>query len=172
MAQLNTRGTLTRSRWDYFESSDGWAFVDASVPSGVLGCYLANNSTGATSLDVYSMEFSATVATTWWAIVFVPPLILTPVTPIVTGISPIQTDHAAIPGALGAYNAIASNFIRIARFAAPTNTILLNPLGNMTFISLPPGWALSAFADPVVSTQEVGMTVWYQEVLDNISPAR
>jgi hypothetical protein len=137
-----------------------------------VGCYLANNSAGGTALDIYSLNFTASVATTWWAIVLLPPIVVSPVTPLSSDISPVQVDRAGLPGVLGAYSALSSPYRRIANWAAPVSDILLNPLGTMFWVSLPPGWAISAYADGGAGPLIISMTVWYQEVLDNISPAR
>lgn len=171
MAQLFSRGTLTRSRWDYFERTNGWAFEYGNVTSGTIGAYFANSATGTMHLDIYHFEFFASATAVWDIDLFSPPLILTPLTPGETELHACQPDAATPPGALGMYTATAGTAYTIQHYANQTNTGSLAPVGGMTFITLPPGWAIAVSGSAGANPCELSISVWFQETLDNIAPA-
>jgi len=171
MAQLNSRGTLTRARWDYFEHSNGVSSIFGSVATGFIGAYFANNSTGATAIDIYTLNWSASVAGQFFITLLLPPLILTPITPIESHIFALAPDVATPPGVNGMFSANAGTFETYVRYSAATSGDELAPIMGSYFATLPPGWAISinGFGSP--NPCELAMTVWYQYVTDNIAPA-
>ena len=171
MAQLNTRGTLTRSRWDYFEHSNGISLVWGSVTSGPIGAYFANNSTGSTAVDIYAIDWSATVAGLWGIGFIAPPLVLSPLTPGESTIFPLQPDAAIPPGINGMFTNFPALYRTLVRYEGPTGAAQLTPLMGSYFATLPPGWAISISGPGSSNPCELAMTVWYQYVTDNISPA-
>ena len=171
MAQLNSRGTLTRNRWDYFEHSNGVASVFGSVVSGTIGCYFANNSSGATAIDIYTLNWAASVTGVWQISLLPPPLILTPLTPIESHIFALASDVAQPPGLTGMFSAFASTFETYIRYSNSSSGDELSPIAGSFFATLPPGWAISVGGVSSTNPVELAMTVWYQYVTDNIAPA-
>ena len=171
MAQLNTRGTLTRSRWDYFEHSNGVSTIWGSVTSGPIGAYFANNSTGATAIDIYSLEWSASVSGLWGIGFFMPPLVLTAITPSESSIQAVLPDVATPPGVNGMFSLYASTYRTLTRYEGPIGGAQLAPIMGSYFATLPPGWAIVISGPGSPNPCELAMTVWYQYVTDNIAPA-
>jgi hypothetical protein len=171
MAQLNSRGTLTRGRWDFFEHSNGWASVYGSVPSGFIGAYFANNQTGTMQLDLYRLYWFASQALNWSIGLFSPPLILTPLAPNEIEIRADQPDRATPPGVCGMYTASTGASYTIQRHSELASSGELAPVAGEPFITLPPGWAIAVNALAGSSPCELSINVWFQETLDNISPA-
>ena len=172
MAQLNSRGTQTRGRWDYFEHSNGIAFVSGSVTTGPIGAYFANNSTGATAIDVYTINWMASVSLTFTLMVFPPPFSLTPVTPTDSNVRALQADLAAPPGLVGMYSFGAAPYIQMLRYSAGSTGAQVAPITGNYFTTLPPGWAIAVECGVQSNPVELSMTVWYQYVTDNIAPAQ
>lgn len=171
MAQLNSRGTLTRGRWDYFEHSNGWASVWGSVTSGGIGAYLANNSTATLQLDIYALYWFASVASPWTVAVFPPPQVLTAIPPSEIEIHAEQLDRATPPGVCGMYSASASPFYTIQRVSNSLTSGILQPVPGQPFITLPPLWAIGVGGFGGANPIEMSLNVWFQEVLDNVAPA-
>jgi hypothetical protein len=171
MAQLNTRGTLTRTRWDYFEHSNGVASIYGAVSSGTIGAFFANNSSGSTAIDVYALNWSASVAGTFYITLYLPPLVMTPLTPVESHIFALAPDVATPPGVTGMFTFNAGAFQTYIRYAASTNGAQVAPLMGSYFATLPPGWAISINGFGSSNPCELAMTVWYQYVTDNVSPA-
>lgn len=171
MASLNSRGTLTRGRWDFFEHSNGWASVYGSVVSGGIGAYFANNSTATMQLDIYALYWFASVATTWSVVLFPPPLIVTPFAPTDIEIHSSQPDRGQLAGVLGMYSASASPFFTIHRISNSQTSGVLQPVAGEPFIALPPNWAIGVGGFGGSNPIEISLNVWYQEVIDNIRPA-
>jgi hypothetical protein len=172
MAQLNSRGTLTRARWDYFEHSNGVSLVYGTVPSGPIGAYFANNSAGATAIDIYTVNWSASVSGLWAITLLSPPLVLTPLAPSESHIFALASDLAAPPGINGMWTAVAGAFQTYIRYSATSSGAQVAPIMGSYFATLPPGWAISIGGAGSSNPCELAMTVWYQYVLDNIPPAR
>jgi hypothetical protein len=171
MAQLNSRGTLTRGRWDYFEHSNGWASVYGSVTSGGIGAYFANNSTATMQLDIYALYWFASVASVWNVGLFPPPLILTAFAPTEVEIHASQPDRAQLAGVCGMYSAAGSPFLTIQRISNSLTSGIIQPVAGEPFIALPPNWAISVSGFGGGNPIELSMNVWYQEIIDNVSPA-
>jgi hypothetical protein len=171
MAQLNTRGTLTRARWDYFEHSDGVASIYGSVTSGGIGAYFANNSHGATAIDIYTLNWSASVAGLFAIGLFSPPLVLTALAPTESHIFALAPDVATPPGVVGMFTNSAGAYSTFIRYSAGSSGAQMAPIMASYFASLPPGWAISISGPGSANPCELAMTVWYQYVTDNISPA-
>ena len=171
MAQLNSRGTLTRNRWDYFEHSNGVASIFGSVVSGTVGCYFANNSSGATAIDIYTLNWAASVPGVWQISLLLPPLILTPLAPSESHIFALAADVAQPPGVIGMFTAVASPFQTYIRYSNGIGGDELSPIAGSYFATLPPGWAISLGGVSSMNPIEASMTVWYQYVTDNIAPA-
>lgn len=171
MAQLNSRGTLTRSRWDYFEHSNGVASIFGSVTSGGIGCYFANNSTGATAIDIYTLNWSASVSQVFNVSLLLPPLILTPLAPTESHIFSLASDVATPPGLTGMFIGVSSIFQTYIHYSASSTGAEVSPIAGSYFATLPPGWAISVGVGAGSNPIELAMTVWYQYVTDNISPA-
>lgn len=171
MAQLNSRGTLTRGRWDYFEHSNGWASVYGSVTSGGIGAYFANNSTATMQLDIYALYWFASVATIWNVTVFVPPLVLTSFTPTESQVHATQLDRATPPGVVGMYSASASPFFTIQRGSNSQSGAIVQPVPGQPFITLPPSWAIGVGGFGGANPIELSLNVFFQEVVDNVAPA-
>jgi hypothetical protein len=171
MAQLNSRGTLTRGRWDYFEHSNGISSVWGSVASGPIGCYFANNSSGATAIDVYTLNWSASVSGLFAIGLFLPSIILTPLAPSESHLFAVAPDTAAPPGINGMFTNLASPYYTFIRYSAGSGGAQMAPIMGSYFATLPPGWAISISGPGSSSPCELAMTVWFQYVTDNIAPA-
>lgn len=171
MAQLNSRGTMIRNRWDYFERSNGFAFIYGAVASGPVGAYFANNSAGATNLDIFNLTWSASVTTIVEVAFLLPPLILVPVTATESFIHPLLPDSAKPPGVVGMFSTFSSVYWTIVRYSNTSNQDEMVPIPGSYFVTLPPSWALAVWTAPQANPAEFSMTVWYQEVLDNVPPA-
>lgn len=172
MAQLNSRGTLTRGRWDYFEHSNGFASVYGSVASGGIGAYFANNSTATMQLDIYALYWFASVASPWVVSLLPPPLVLTAVTPTDIQIRATQPDKAAPAGVCGMYSASGSPFYTVQRVSNALTSGVVQPTPAQPFITLPPMWAIAVGGFTGTGPVELSLNVWFQEVLDNTPPAR
>jgi hypothetical protein len=172
MAQLNSRGTLTRSRWDYFEHSNGVASVFGSVSSGSIGAYFVNNSTGSTALDLYTLQWTASVAGLWAITLLLPPLVLSEFPASENHIFAVASDTPTPPGLNGMFTLITSTILTYVRYSNTINAGTLAPISGNYFATLPPGWAISVNGPGSSNPCELSMTVWYQYVTDNISPAR
>jgi hypothetical protein len=171
MAQLNTRGTLTRARWDYFEHSNGVSSIFGSVASGFIGAYFANNSSGATAVDIYTLNWSSSVANVFTVSLLLPPLVLTPLAPSESHIFALSPDVATPPGINGMFTNFASPAQAYVRYSGASNGTQVSPILGSYFATLPPGWAISISTVGSANPCELAMTVWYQYVTDNISPA-
>ena len=171
MAQLNTRGTLTRSRWDYFEHSNGVSSVYGSVASGPIGAYFANNSSGATAIDIYTINWSASIVELFGIFLLVPPLILTPLAPSESHIFALASDVGAPPGVNGMFTVNGGLGQTYVRYSAGSSGVQVAPIMGSYFATLPPGWAICVFGPGSSNPCELSMTVWYQYVTDNIAPA-
>lgn len=171
MAQLNSRGTLTRSRWDYFEHSNGVSSIYGHVTSGGIACYFANNSTGATAIDVYTLNWSASVTGVFTVYLMLPPLVLVPITPDESHIFALASDLAAPPGVNGMFSTGTSQAQTYIRYSAGSSGAQVAPIMGSYFATLPPGWAIAVGLGSSSNPVELAMTVWYQYVTDNIAPA-
>ena len=171
MAQLNSRGTLTRGRWDYFEHSNGWASVYGSTTTGLIGAYFANNSTATMQLDIYHLAWFASITAIWGIVLLPPPQILTTIVPTEIQIHAQQPDKATPPGTCGIYSGIGSQYYTIQRVSNSTQSGTLAPVAGEPFITLPPMWAIAVQAQPGTNPIELSLNVWFQEVLDNVPPA-
>lgn len=172
MAQLVSRGTLTRTRWDYFERTNGWAFVFGSVVSGGIGTYFTNNSTATMQLDIYNLTWAATVGLPWDVWLYSPPLTITPMAPSEGSVNCIQPDHAPPAGVVGMYTASAGVFRHILRISNNVNGGSIAPVGGMSWLTLPPLYSLAVSTNVGSNPCELSMSVWFQEILDNVAPAR
>ena len=172
MAQLNSRGTLTRGRWDYFERSNGVAFVYGSVGAGPIGAYFANNATSGISIDIYAIAGSSNNAVTWDTFILLPPIAGTGLTPTESWVSCIKPDEAAPAGQIGMYTAVTSVARHLTRDSNKDNYYELNPIAGEPFFTLPPLWGIAIMSPGGPGSDELSLTVWFQEVLDNIAPAR
>ena len=172
MAQLNSRGTLTRGRWDYFERTNGVAFVYGSVSSGSIGAYFVNNATSGTAIDLYAVEASSSITGLWDTFILLPPIAGAMITPTEAVVSCIKPDEATPAGAIGMYSSTTSPLRHILRESSPTDYVEINPIATACFYTLPPMWGIAIVTGGGASPCELSMTVWYQEVLDNIAPAR
>ena len=172
MAQLNSRGTQTRARWDFFEHSNGISSVYGSVTSGPIGAYFANNSTGATAIDIYTINWSSSVSAIFAITLLLPPLVLTPLAPAESHIFALAPDVATPPGVNGMWTAVASPYQTYIRYSAGSTGAQMAPIMGSYFATLPPGWAISIGSGGVTNPCELSMTVWYQYVTDNIAPAQ
>ena len=171
MARLNSRGTMTRSRWDFFEHSNGWASVYGSVTSGGINAYFANNSTATLQIDIYNFTWFASVALVWNVFILIPPLVLTPIPPTEIEVHACQLDAAAPPGVCGMFNANASPSFTIQRISNATTSGIIEPVAGQPFITLPPSYAIGVGGGPATNPTELALNVWFQPVLDNIPPA-
>lgn len=171
MAQLVSRGTLTRGRWDYFEHSNGWASVYGSTATGAIGAYYANNASGTLQVDIYSLFWACSVSSTWQVQLLPPPLILTAITPTDTEIHACQPDAAQPVGSVGMFSAYGGPFFTIFRGSNSVSGQFFNPVANYPFVTLPPGWAISVGGVGGSGTVEMSMNVWFQPMLDNVPPA-
>jgi hypothetical protein len=171
MAQLNSRGTMVRNRWDFFERTNGFAFIYGSVPSGPVGAYFANNSQGALQLDIFNLTWAASVVTVVEVAFLLPPLVLVPVGVTESFIHPLQPDSATPAGAVGMFSTFSSVYWTIQRYSNGANYDEISPIPTSYWLTLPPQWAVAAWSNDQPATNEFSMTIWYQEVRDNISPA-
>jgi hypothetical protein len=172
MAQLNSRGTLTRGRWDYFERSNGIAFVYGSVNTGPIGAFFANNATSGASIDVYAIFASSNNAIAWDTFILLPGIAGTALTPTESWISCIKPDEATPAGYIGMWTAITSPMRHLTRDSNLDAYYEIHPIAGEPFFTLPPLWGIAVMSPGRAGTDELSMTIWYQEVLDNIAPAR
>lgn len=171
MAQLNSRGTLTRGRWDFFEHSNGWASVYGSVTSGGIGAYYANNATGTLQVDVYSLFWTCSVASTWNVQLLPPPIIATAFPPTDIEIHACQPDAAQPVGSVGMFSAYGGPFFIVFHVSNSMTGQFFAPVAGEPFVTLPPGWAISVGGNSGGNPCEMSMNVWFQPMLDNIAPA-
>src|SRR5215472_9763882 len=116
MAYLNTRGTLTRSRLDFYETSNCWAFVNGNVAGGQIAAYLLNNAATAMQVDVYGMRWASSTAQPWAVTVRQPVQTITPITPTYSEVHCIQPDlpmPLGIVGLASAFNPDVHYFVLI-----------------------------------------------------------
>lgn len=172
MAQLNSRGTLTRGRWDYFEHSNGIAFVWGSVATGQIGAYYANNSTGQTAVDIYTILWSASVNAAWTVQVLHPQLTLAALAPTEASIYSLQPDQATPPGVVGMFTASSGPFHSLNYYPAGNQGLQMSPIMGNYFLTLPPNWAIAVTAPNITNPCSLSMTIWFQYVTDNIAPAQ
>lgn len=172
MALLNSRGTLARGRWDFFERTNGVAFVTGSVASGQIGAYFANNSLGGTAIDIYAVEASSSVSGGWDTYILLPPIAGAAVAPAEVSVSCIKPDEATPAGVCGMFSSLTSPLRHITKVYSSYDSTLLNPIAAEPFYTLPPSWGIAVVTSGGASAISLAMTVWFQEVLDNIAPAR
>lgn len=172
MAQLNSRGTQTRGRWDFFEHSNGVASIYGQVVSGSIGAYFANNSTGAAAIDIYTLNWAASVAGVFSIALFLPPLVMAPLTPLETHLFPLQPDLAAPPGVMGMFTTSTGAYETMFRYSGGSSGAQVAPIMGSYFVTLPPDWAIGVSGLGSANPCELSLTIWYQYVTDNISPAR
>lgn len=172
MAQLNSRGTLTRARWDYFERTDGFASIWGSVASGGIGAYFVNNSTGGTALDIYTFSWFASQALPWEIVLCGPPVTGNALAPSEWNLFALSPDHAKPAGSVGMFTALTSAYWTIVRVSNSMQGQQFAPIMGNYWLTLPPGWGVAVGATAPSTGCELSMTVFYQEVLDNIAPAR
>jgi hypothetical protein len=171
VAQVFSRGTLTRSRWDFFESSDAFANVIGPVGATSGGQpYLYNNGGGPGELDIYYACVSFASATNFtWALVG-------PSAQFGIGLAQLQTVHAVKadgPMPLGVAQIAVPNGnnqkIVIAGRIDPVTFYELKFGLEGPFLSLPPGYALQVImANPDL---QASATFLYQSVVDITAPA-
>ena len=171
MARLNSRGTLTRGRWDFFEHSNGWASVFGSVTSGGINAFFANNSTATLQIDVYNLTWFASIPLVWNVFILIPPLVLTEIPPTEIEVHACQLDAGTPPGICGMFNANSSPSFTIQRVSNATTSGIIEPVAGQPFITLPPGWAIGVGGGAVTNPCEISLNVWFQPVLDNVPPA-
>jgi len=171
MAQLNSRGTLTRSRWDYFEHSNGISNIYGQVTSGTIGAYFANNSAGATAIDIYTLNWAVSVAGIFTITLLLPPLVIVPLTPLESQTFALAPDVATPPGIIGMFTVLSSPYKTFVRYSNGSSGAQMAPIMGSYFATLPPGWAICVSGQGSPNPCELSMTVWYQYVTDNISPA-
>jgi len=172
MAYLNTRGTLTRSRLDFYETSNCWAFVLGTVGSGTVSAYLLNNAATALQLDVYGMRWFSSTPEVWDVAVHQPVQTITPITPTRIDVHTIQPDLAMPLGVVGLaslYTPDVYYYVMHQSGGAQSGEL---ELGYGTpHIVLPPGWLISVSA-AIAGTCELSVTFFFQQVLDNVPPAQ
>jgi hypothetical protein len=172
MAQLNSRGTLTRGRWDFFERSNGVAFVYGSVGAGPIGAYFANNATSGAAIDIYAIHGSSNNAVNWDTFILLPPIAGVALTPIESWVSCVKPDEAVPAGVIGMYTSVTSVMRHLTRDSNKDQYYDLAPIAGEPFFTLPPLWGIAILSPGAPGADELSLTVWYQEVLDNIAPAR
>jgi hypothetical protein len=172
MAQLNTRGTLVRNRFDFYEHSNCWGFVLGNVPNGGIYAYLLNNASSPLQLDVYGMKWFSSAPETWELTVRQPVQAITPITPAWSEIHSIQPDLPMPLGFIGLannFNPTATYFVMRQSGGATSGQL---DIGYATpYIVLPPGW-LIVIGATATSAVELSVTFFYQQVLDNVAQAR
>ena len=149
-----------------------WFWEPAVADVRGIGCYFANNSAGALALDIYNVTWFASLTLPWDMWLVPPPLQLTPMTPSGTTIISMAPDHAQPAGAVGMFTAGFTPGFRLQRISSTMNFQSLQPIAGSFWMTLPPGWIIAVSANAGTNACEMSMTVWYQEVLDNIAPAR
>jgi hypothetical protein len=171
MAQLNTRGTMVRNRFDFYESSDCWGFVFGSVVSGPICAYLVNNASVAAQLDVYGVTWFSSTAQPWDVTVRAPSQTVTPIAPTESQLHSIQPDQPAPLGAVGLCSAFNPDvFYRLMRQSGGATSGSIDLGYGAAHTVLPPGWFLVISASVGAAT-ELSATFFYQIVVDNVAPA-
>ena len=170
-AKLDSRGTLARNRWDFFEGAGAWGYVN-----GVAGnttnswIVLFNNGMAGVNLDVWYASFSTTpAAPIVWATAN-PGVVAQWTFPTPIPANAVQLNQSAPPGVVG---------IAVIPFLAILQTIrdrVDSPsfdelkLGfDGPFVTVPPGYALVATV--AAPNQTASATFFYQAVLDQSVPA-
>jgi hypothetical protein len=171
VAQLTTKGTLTRSRWDFYEASDAWGFATGNIgnTSG-NGGFLLNNGTGPGQLDIYYACVSFATATAFSWLVYGSNATFGINAALLSFSRAIQTDA---PQPLGLCNIAGTGGANIkANFRTRVDPVTfdeIKPGVEGPFLSLPPGFAL------VVNTASpdttAALTFLYQIVIDIVQPA-
>jgi len=172
MAYLNTRGTLVRSRLDFYETSNCWAFVYGTATASGISAYILNNASAATQLDVYGVQWFSSTPQPWDVAVHQPVQAILPLTPGEIEVHTIQPDLPAPVGVVGlASGYVADVYYRVLRQSGGATSGQIDLGYDSPHIVLPPGWLFSV-STYVSGTCELSMTVFYQIVLDNVPPAQ
>ena len=171
MANLNTRGTLVRTRFDFYESSNVWGCVVAAASTGNLYAYLSNNASASLQLDIYGLQWFSTVPQAWQVMLMPSIQTVTPITPVTIALLNIQPDLPAPVGVIGAASAFTpggSYLVMKQEGGAQSGSL---DLGYGTaHATLPPGWSIVVGAGVTAAT-ELSFTVFYQQILDNVAPS-
>jgi hypothetical protein len=171
VAQLVSRGTLTRNRWDFFESGDAFANITAvTVATGTRLLFLTNN-VPQVQFDIYRVDFACASATSGVAI-----QVLQPNTPLVDqggGVHSqayLQVDQGTPAGQIGIALSPVELINYYLYYRPDALTAFSFELYAGPLVSLPPNFAIAV---NVTSTPNLlcGVTFWYQQVLDLLPPA-
>ena len=85
---------------------------------------------------------------------------------------PLAPINAAPPGVVGMFTAQGGVYWTIVRYSGQVSADKIAPIMGSYFCTLPPGWAIAVYGGAGATNIELSMTIWYQEVTDNITPAR
>jgi hypothetical protein len=172
MAYLNTRGTLTRSRLDFYETSNCWGFVSGSLGTGSLGAYLLNNATTNLQLDIYGVRWFSSTPEVWSVSLVQPVQTISPVMPDETFIHCMQPDLPAPVGLVGLANALDPLvYYRMLLTQNPATEGEIELGYGTPHAVLPPGWIMLV-STTATGNYKMSATFFFQQVLDNVPPAQ
>jgi hypothetical protein len=174
MGERAIKGVLARNSWDFYEYSTAWAFTYSSWTAAGNCALLINNGMQQGNLDVYRAELYAESALNfyWFACPVTMPYAVSVGNPDV--VQPCETNQPQPLGFVGSFQATWFTVLNLLRFRADgTNNDMVEVSSAGPFITLAPNWCLGvrAAVAPSAAT-EVGVTFWYQVLLDNVSQVR
>jgi hypothetical protein len=171
VAQLVSRGTLVRNRWDFYEASD---YITTIIGIPIAGnptiLFLQNISTGV-ELDVYRVAWSQATPAGVVMILAPPPLALTLGTNGGTysvGITPTAPGPGVNAGV--AISTGQPTFFVLEQWQNNPGAAEVQLANGGAFVTLPPLWAL--YVQQIASgTGNFNAVFHYQQVLDLVAPA-
>jgi hypothetical protein len=174
VAERNIKGILSRNSWDFYEYSASWGYVFAGSFAANSLFALINPGTQQGNLDVYRAEVCVSPGMQFYWFAFQSGATIPTSTGSGMQNNAIQTDQAQPLGLIGYWGSAwfsGQKIIRV-RFDSPTYDSI-EAIANGPFITLAPFWGLGCMPfGTVPSGVQLGFTVWWQVVLDNITQVK
>jgi hypothetical protein len=174
MGQRAIKGVLARNDWSFYEYSTAWAFTLSAWYSGGYCTLLINNGTQQGNMDVFRAELNAQglIQYYWFACPVPTPYPTNMGAPVV--VAPCETNQPQPLGYIGAWNNPWFTVQNIIKVRLDANQSDVMELSSGPFVTLAPNWCLGVVQFGVPATQgvAVGVSFWYQVLLDNVSQVR
>lgn len=170
-ATITSRGTLVRGRWDFYENADAIAYCAVSAVPGPPIFWFTNNAVAQVDLDIFRIEVSQATASGILYQLFPNRYISVGFVPSVVQIIALNPNNPAPTGQIGVGNTFTAP--APVPFRQRTDSISYDVIelnGSDFFLTLPPLWTLQVSGLPGLALTS-SVTIWYQQVADQVRPA-